>query len=219
LTPQRAAGYNDRVKNSAVARAAVFLDRDGTLNEDTGYPGHISQVHIYPRAFAAVRMLREAGFAVVVVSSQSGIGRGFFSEAALADLHREFGAAFSRAGAALDGIYHCPHFGPPAQTRDEACPCAKPRPGLALRAAAELGLDLERSYMIGDKVDDILFGLNAGVVPVLVLTGYGAESLKALGARGLRPAHVASNVLEAAAWVVRDGKGGRGAGAGRGRRP
>jgi D-glycero-D-manno-heptose 1,7-bisphosphate phosphatase len=87
------------------------------------------------------------------------------------------------------------------------CPCAKPLPGLGLRAAAELGLDLPGSFMIGDKVDDALFGLNLGAAPVLVLTGYGRTARAALAARGLRPAHTAADVLEAADWIIEHGRG------------
>jgi len=183
---------------------AVFLDRDGTLNEDVGYPADFRQVHIYPEAFEAVRRLRLAGFATVVVTNQSGVGRGYFDEDDLRALHSRFMETFARRGAPLDGLYHCPHA--PAPPERPACTCAKPRPGLALRAARELGLDLARSYMVGDKADDILFGLNAGAVPVLVLTGYGRESAPAIASRGASPAHTAAGILEAAAWIIARGR-------------
>lgn len=184
-------------------RRAVFLDRDGTLNEDTGYPADFRQVHIYPEAFEAVRRLGRAGFAAVVVTHQSGVGRGYFDAADLDALHARFLAEFARRGAPLDAIYSCPHApgGPPS------CDCAKPLPGLGRRAAAELGLDLARSFMVGDKADDVLFGLNIGAVPVLVLTGYGRAARAALAARGVRPAHTAAGVLDAAAWILERGRG------------
>jgi D-glycero-D-manno-heptose 1,7-bisphosphate phosphatase len=184
-------------------RRAVFLDRDGTLNEDTGYPADFRQVHIYPEAFEAVRRLKKAGFAAVVITHQSGLGRGYFDAAELDVLHRRFEDEFARRGARLDGIYSCPHA-PDGPGHD--CPCAKPRPGLALRAAGELGLDLAASFMVGDKPDDVLFGLNIGAVPVLVLTGYGRSAAAALAARGLRPAHTAPGVLEAASWILAQGR-------------
>ncbi|RPJ00118.1 MAG: HAD-IIIA family hydrolase, partial [Candidatus Aminicenantes bacterium] len=90
-------------------RRAVFLDRDGTLNEDTGYPADFRQVHIYPDAFEAVRRLKQAGFAAVVVTHQSGLGRGYFDAAELEELHARFYEEFARRGAALDAIYSCPH--------------------------------------------------------------------------------------------------------------
>jgi len=184
-------------------RRAVFLDRDGTLNEDTGYPADFRQVHIYPAAFEAVRRFRQAGFAVVVVTHQSGIGRGYFDAEELAGLHLRFQEEFARRGAPLDGIYACPHA---PDLRGSGCSCAKPQPGLGLRAARELGLDLGASFMVGDKPEDILFGQNIGAVPVLVLTGYGRAATAALAARGLRPAHTAEGLLEAAEWILGQGR-------------
>ncbi len=190
-------------------RRAVFLDRDGTLNEDTGYPADFRQVHIYPEAFEAVRRLGRAGFATVVVTHQSGLGRGYFDAAELDALHASFLDEFARRGAPLDALYFCPHA--PEDPACAACSCAKPRPGLGLRASRELGLDLGASYMIGDKPADVLFGLNVGAVPVLVLTGYGQGAPAALAALGVRPAHTAPGVLEAAAWILeREGLSGHG---------
>lgn len=183
-------------------RRAVFLDRDGTLNEDTGYPADFRQVHIYPDAFEAVRLLKEAGFAAVVVTHQSGLGRGYFDEAEIEELHRRFAGEFARRGAPLDGIYSCPH-GPD----DGACACAKPAPGLGLRAAAELGLDLGASFMVGDKTVDVLFGRNIGAAPVLVLTGYGRAASAELAKGGVRPACTAAGIREAAAWILGQGRG------------
>jgi D-glycero-D-manno-heptose 1,7-bisphosphate phosphatase len=183
-------------------KRVVFLDRDGTLNRDVGYPGHWSQIQIYPYAFDAVRRIREAGLAAVVITNQSGIGRGFFSEEDLAALHQRFAAAFENHGARLDGFFHCPHFSAPAPAAAESdCTCRKPGPALGLRAAAELGLNLRGSYMVGDKAADVLFGINVGAVPVLVLTGYGPRSLRDLDAAGIRPAHVAQNLAAAADWI------------------
>jgi D-glycero-D-manno-heptose 1,7-bisphosphate phosphatase len=184
-------------------KRAVFLDRDGTLNRDVGYPGHWSQIHIYPFSFGAVRRLRRAGLAPVVVTNQSGVGRGAFTENDLRELHRKFSAAFEAGRARLDGIFYCPHFSSSVPAAEEsACPCRKPRPDLALRAAEELSLELSGSYVVGDKTSDVLFGLHIGALPVLVLTGYGRASLRDLEARGLRPAHVAGNLREAAAWIA-----------------
>jgi D-glycero-D-manno-heptose 1,7-bisphosphate phosphatase len=184
-------------------RRAVFLDRDGTLNEDVGYPADFRQIHIYPAAFEAVRLLKQAGFAAVIVTHQSGLGRGYFDAAELEALHLRFKDAFARQGAALDAIYSCPHA--PDGPGGRRCSCAKPLPGLGLRAARELGLDLEASFMVGDKVDDILFGRSIGATPVLVLTGYGRAASAALAARAVRPAHTAADILEAAAWILRQG--------------
>jgi histidinol phosphatase-like enzyme len=105
--------------------------------------------------------------------------------------------------AALDGFFYCPHYSPPAAAAPAVgCSCSKPGPSLGLRAAAELGLSLEGSYMVGDKAADVLFGLNIGAVPVLVLTGYGREALRDLEAGRGRPTHVAENLAAAADWII-----------------
>jgi len=184
-----------------IQRPAAFLDRDGTLNEDTGYPADFRQVHIYPDAFEAVRLLREAGFAAVVVTHQSGVGRGYFGREEMDELHRRFAADFAERGAPLDGIYACPH-GPD----EPACECAKPRPGLGLRAARDLGVDLRSSFMVGDKAVDVEFGRAIGASTVLVLTGYGRAAARDLAARGPAPAFAAAGILEAARWII--GRGG-----------
>lgn len=184
-------------------RRAVFIDRDGTLNRDVGYPGDFSQIDIYSYSYEAVRKLRSAGFAVVIVTNQSGVGRGFFTEEALQNIHGKLAAAFRSQNAPLDGLYYCPHYLTSLNPLYNAdCPCRKPKPGMALRAAAELGLDLRGSYMIGDKVEDILFGLNIQARPILVLTGYGTESLKELSRRPVQPDYVARDLLQAADWIL-----------------
>jgi len=188
---------------------AVFLDRDGTLNKDAGYPGDFGQVEIYPGSYEAVKMINEAGLLAVVVSNQSGVGRGLFGEAQVEAIHREMGAAFAARGARIDAFYFCPHFEGSADPRYAlACACRKPQPGLALRAAADLGLDLARSYMVGDKPDDIVFARNIGASPVLVLTGQGRSARGRLRSAGIEPDHVSAGVLTAARWIVRR-EGGR----------
>lgn len=190
------------------ARRAVFLDRDGTLSRDVGYPADWSQVHIYPYAFEAVRRIRRAGLAPVVVTNQSGVGRGFFSEDDLRALHRDFAAAFEKRRARLDGIFHCPHYSAAVPAADESdCACRKPHPEMGLRAAAALGLELRGSYMVGDKPADVLFGQAVGAVPVLVLTGYGRASLRELEAGPARPAHIAPDLAAAVDWILdREGR-------------
>ncbi len=191
------------MKPEFFTRPAVFLDRDGTLNEDTGYPSDFRQIHIYPGAFEAVRLLKRAGYAAVVVTHQAGLGRGYFDAAELGELHRRFLEAFAEQGVPLDGLYSCPH---PGLGPGPECDCAKPLPGLGLRAARELGLDLASSFMVGDKPVDVRFGLAIGAVPVLVLTGYGRAAAAALAADGVRPAYTAAGILEAAAWIVGKGR-------------
>jgi len=184
-------------------RRAVFLDRDGTLNEDVGYPGTFDQIRLFPSSIEAVRIINSLGLLALVVTNQSGVARGFFTEADLVLLHERLSGEFLARGARLDGVYYCPHF-PSSIVPEYAvdCACRKPRPDMALRAKSDFGLDLEGSYMIGDKVEDMEFGLNIGARPILVLTGFGERSLETLRERGIRPAHVACGVLEAAAWIA-----------------
>lgn len=189
-------------------RRAVFIDRDGTLNEDVGYPGRPDQVRIFEASFEAVRRLNRAGFTVIVVTNQSGVGRGYFREEDVRTVHRALAEKMSDRGAQIDAFYYCPHH---ASSSDPAyaldCDCRKPRPGMGRRAAADLGLDLAASYMIGDKVEDVEFGTAVGASPILVLTGYGEQSRRRLTELGRAPAFVAADVLAAVDWILeREGR-------------
>ena len=182
---------------------AVFLDRDGTINRDVGFPSSWDQIEIHPFSFTAVRRLNRAGFRVAVVTNQSGIARGLIEESALLDIHRRMEDAFLRKGARIDAFYYCPHHpeGRVERFRSE-CPCRKPRPGMAARAARDLEIDPARSYMVGDKLEDLRFGVNCGAVPILVLTGYGETTRDRLKDAGLYPAHVASDLGDAVNWIL-----------------
>ncbi len=184
-------------------KRAVFLDRDGTLNEEVGYSSSFQMIKIFPFSFEAVRKINSAGFLAIVATNQSGIGRGLISEEALTDLHKRISASFSRHKAHLDKFYYCPHYlfsSDPRYRKD--CACRKPKYGMALRAAQDLNIDLKASYVIGDKVEDILFGLNINASSILVLTGYGEKTRASLNQLKVSPAHVAINILEAVNWIL-----------------
>ncbi len=184
-------------------KRAVFLDRDGTINVDVGYPRDFAQVTLFPWSAEAIRKINAAGFVTVVVTNQSGVGRGFYGEDELQTLHRRMTEALAAEGAGLDAVYYCPHYDYAADPRYRGgCACRKPRPGLAERAAAAFDLDLQASYVIGDKVEDVQFGLAFGAAPILVRTGYGERSAVRLAALGLRPAAVAPHLLEAVEWLL-----------------
>lgn len=186
-------------------KAAVFLDRDGNINRDMGYPNSFDLVEIYPYSFEALRKINQAGLLAVVISNQSGVGRGLIEEPQLRDIHDRMQEAFRQQEAHFDGIYYCPHFvSSRIPVYDKDCECRKPRPGMGLRAAAELGIDTSRSYMVGDKVADVQFGRNLGARSVLVLTGYGQATLAKLRAQGTEPAHVAQNLLDAVNWILEE---------------
>lgn len=186
------------------SRPAVFIDRDGTLTEEVGYVNHPSRLRLLPRSAEAIRRLNAAGVAAVVVTNQAGIARGYFSEDVLHEVNAALTAALRREGARLDGLYVCTHHPtegePPFRA---ACECRKPRPGLLHRAAAELGLDLARSTMVGDKPSDLVPGRTVGAAAVLVLTGYGlGEWEYRRKAFETEPDHVAGDLLDAVDWAL-----------------
>lgn len=188
-------------------RRAVFLDRDGTINEDVGYPSQFSQIKIYPYSFAAVKKINKAGFLSVIITNQSGIGRGLLTEKNLDDIHQKMKIVFSKHNSHFDGIYYCPHYissSNSAYRKD--CSCRKPNTEMALQAASDLDVDLKSSYMVGDKTEDVLFGLNIEATPILVLTGFGQKSLLALKEKNIQPAHVAQTLLEAVDWILKKEK-------------
>ena len=141
---------------------AVFLDRDGTLIDDVGYISDPEDVRLVPGAADALRALRDAGFRLVVVSNQSGLGRGLITQERADAVHQRLVQELERAGAQIDAAYYCPH------TPEEGCDCRKPLPGLLLDAARELGLDLERSFMVGNSDVDVAAGEAAGARAILL---------------------------------------------------
>ena len=174
-------------------RGAALLDRDGTLIVERDYLSDPEGVELLPGAAAGLRRMREMGLALVVVTNQSGVGRGYFTEASLRAVHERMESLLAREGVRLDGIYHCPH------APDDGCDCRKPATGLAERAARELGFALARSAVIGDKGSDVALARALGVPAVLVTTGYGARELAA----GAEPDAVAADLLEAATALER----------------
>jgi D-glycero-D-manno-heptose 1,7-bisphosphate phosphatase len=185
-------------------RPAVFMDRDGCLIEEMGYINHPGRVRLLPRTPAAVARLNQAGIPAVMATNQAGIARDYFSEETLEAVNAELGRQLGDQGARLDALYVCTHHPtagrPPYRA---ACECRKPKPGLLLRAAAEMSLDLSRSVMIGDKPSDVAAGQAAGVSTVLVLTGYGrGEWEYRRHTWTLKPDHVAEDLFDAVEWAL-----------------
>ncbi len=184
-------------------RRGVFLDRDGTMNEDVGYLDRLERLRLFPWTVDAVRVLNRAGFTVVVVTNQDGVARGLVAEAFVAELQREIDTRMKDGGARIDAWYYCPHD-PNAKVaayrRD--CDCRKPRPGMVRRAEAELGIDAARSYVIGDKWLDVQLGRAVGAQSILVRTGYGASEERR-PPEGVRPDCVADDLIEAVTWILR----------------
>jgi len=184
-------------------KKAVFLDRDGNINKDVGYPSSYDLIEIYPYSFEAVKKINAAGLLAVVVTNQSGVARGIIKEKNLIDMHRKLQEDFSLRNARLHKIYYCPHFpDAPHPVYGKKCSCRKPEIGMALQAAADLNIDCSQSYMIGDKVEDILFGNNIKAKTILVLTGYGKKSQSLLKEKGIKPSHISADLLEAVNWIL-----------------
>jgi D-glycero-D-manno-heptose 1,7-bisphosphate phosphatase len=184
-------------------KAAVFLDRDGTLIEESGYLDRLDRLVFFPFTTDAVRLLNRAGFAVVVVTNQSGVARGLLPEAFVHETHRFITDRLAKGGACIDAYYHCPHHpdGIVAEYR-ERCECRKPQPGLLRRAAADLDLGLERSFVVGDRWQDLDAGKAVGARTVLVRTGVGR--LTELAQRdGAKPDATVENLIEAVSWILR----------------
>lgn len=187
-----------------MTRKVVFLDRDGTLLWDRPgfYLKHPSRMRLYRETPEALRLLSRAGFRLVILTNQSGLGRGFLDERTLAAIHARLRRRLAKNGVRLDGIYYCPH----APERD--CPCRKPKTLLARRALRELGLSLSGAAVIGDKKADVDLARRLGIVSIHLRTGHGRDQAARYRGR-LKPTHSARGVLQAARWLLRrNGHGG-----------
>lgn len=188
--------------NEAMARPAVFLDRDGTLIEDVGYVDRIERLHLYPWSVECVRLLRRAGYAVVVVTNQPGVARGMVDERAVQEARDEIQRRLAAVGQRLDGHFACPHLvdaALPAYRRD--CNCHKPRPGLVEQAVSELDLDPRRSVVVGDRWTDLELARAVGARAVLVRTGYGA-SQERRPVPAVAADAVVDTLVEAVGWIL-----------------
>jgi D-glycero-D-manno-heptose 1,7-bisphosphate phosphatase len=186
-------------------RSCVFLDRDGVINEEVEYLHDPDRVILVGGSAEAIAALRRAGLAVVAVTNQAGIARGMYTERELAAVTARVGELLERAGGRLDATYFCPHH-PEAGVGAYriACRCRKPGPGMLEQAAAEHGIDLARSAIVGDKAIDLEAGRAAGCAAVLVRSGHGAREearLAAAGRAGLADA-VFDSLAAAVPWLV-----------------
>jgi D-glycero-D-manno-heptose 1,7-bisphosphate phosphatase len=187
-------------------KPAVFIDRDGTINVDGGYINHPDRFIIYPFAAHAVRLLNLYGFLCVIVTNQSGIGKGFYDLLVMQNINAKMLGYFEREGARIDGIYFCPHD-PEAKIPEYRvdCDCRKPKTGMLKMAAAELPIDVKRTYMVGDKYSDIKTGFNFGSTTIMVNTGYGLGERQLYGESWERqPDWMAENLLEAAKFIIKN---------------
>jgi len=184
---------------------AVFIDRDGTISEEVGYLNNIDRLKLIKGTSHAIKLLNKKGLKAIVVTNQAGVARGYFPESLVQKAHDRLREMLRHEGAALDGIYYCPHH--PTAGESEytmMCDCRKPGTGLLDKAADDLAIDLSRSYVVGDKWSDIELAHRAGARAVLVRTGFATDD-----PGNVRPEHVrdpdltAHDLGEAAEWIVR----------------
>jgi D-glycero-D-manno-heptose 1,7-bisphosphate phosphatase len=175
---------------------AVFLDRDGTLNVEKDYLHKWQDWAWIPGAVDAIKRLNAAGYLVIVTSNQAGIARGYYRDAEVLDLHQHVDEDLTAQGGRIDAYYYCPHHPEHGEVRE--CECRKPEPGMLLEAAREHDIDLSRSFMIGDKASDVEAGLAAGVIPILVLTGYGEQEKTEVPPATM----IVRDVGAACAWIL-----------------
>ena len=192
VCPEKSATASDDVRPFSCRRFAL-LDRDGTIIVDKEYLSNPDGVELLPGAAAGLALLRQAGFGLAVVTNQSGIGRGYYSEQDMHAVNERMSALLAAEGVVLDGIYYCPH------TPQDNCPCRKPRPGMVLRAAAELGFIPDQAVVIGDKAADLGLAHAVGALGALVRTGYGAVQESMLHTP---PDIIADNLFDAAVRIL-----------------
>jgi D-glycero-D-manno-heptose 1,7-bisphosphate phosphatase len=186
-----------------VSRPAVFLDRDGTLIEERGHLDRLELLAVFPWTADALRLLNRAGFATVVITNQSAIGRGIIDETFLASVHTEMDRRLAAGGARIDRYYFCPHIHDAQIDRyRQVCRCRKPAPGLIEQACQELELDPHRSVMVGDRWLDVACGHAAGTRSVLVRTGHGGHEADS-PPKGARADAILNNLMEAVGWILR----------------
>ena len=180
-------------------KRAVFLDRDGTINIEKEYLYQIAEFEFIPGAGEAIRLLNQAGILVVVVTNQSGVARGYYTEDDVENLHRHVDRVLERSGAHVDAWLYCPHHSAGRGSYALPCSCRKPLPGMLQKAAEIHDIDLDDSFMVGDKLADIEAGLAAGCRTILVRTGYGADEEQYVGAQTI----VCDDLLSAVKYLLK----------------
>lgn len=187
-------------------RPVVFLDRDGTLNEEIGYIHDVSMLNLISGAAESVKKLNQANVAAVLVSNQTGAARGFYGDDHINKLNDRLIDLLEQRGAKLDALYYCPHLETgKVPAFSIKCDCRKPQPGLVQRAFRELpDLDPARSYVVGDKASDVELARNCGAKGILVKTGYGQAVTDGRYQWKVEPDYLAHNISDAVNWILKD---------------
>lgn len=184
---------------------AIFFDRDGTLIEEVGYLHRPDQVVFISDAIPAMQMLQSAGYFLIIISNQSGVARGYYTENDILNVHQYMDQFLRKEGIVINGFYYCPHH-PDAKVEQYKidCNCRKPATGMIRQAETDLKINLNGSFMIGDKISDVQCALNAGINPILVLTGYGNEELALLRSDpNMKCTPVVKSIGEASELIVK----------------
>ncbi|MBE9572576.1 MAG: HAD family hydrolase [Proteobacteria bacterium] len=188
-------------------RPAVFIDRDGTINEQMGYINHISRFVLLPGTAEGIRLLNRHQYLAIVVSNQSGVARGYFPMELIDRVHAHMKDLLAKEGANIDGIFFCPHY--PRGIVPEysvECDCRKPRTGLVQKACEEFDIDMKNSYVIGDRCSDIELAERSNLQGIMVRTGYGLGDIEyVLPHKPFKPLYIARDLLHAVRWIIEQG--------------
>lgn len=184
-------------------RIAAFLDRDGTVNEEVEFLRKPEQLRLIEGAGSALRALNEHGIFTCIISNQSGVARGFLTEGDLIPIHAKLEKELGRAHAKVDRIYYCPHH--PTEGKPPyniICECRKPATGMLVRGAQELRIDLDQSFVVGDRIVDVQAGKAVGATTILVLTGYGTTSVDECRRENVQPDLVVPSIVDAVEFIL-----------------
>lgn len=194
-----------KMKNNA----AVFFDRDGTINEEVGYLDKLDKIRIIPGAPEAIKLINLSGMKAIVITNQSGVARGLFTEELVQKANEVIQSELKKSGAYVDGFYYCPHH--PTEGRGIyllTCKCRKPAPGMLFSAGKDFNIDLAESYLVGDTFRDVQTAKTAGLKAILVKTGYGKELLldgnNDQATPENKPDYIAEDILAAVQWILKE---------------
>jgi D-glycero-D-manno-heptose 1,7-bisphosphate phosphatase len=184
---------------------AAFIDRDGNLIHEVGYINSLERIKFYRRSIKAVKLLKENGYKIIVVTNQSGVARGYIPESFVKNAHKKISAMLAEYCLKIDAFYYCPHHPKKAVIKKYLvdCSCRKPKTGMIEAAVKKFNIDLKQSFTIGDKLTDVHLGKNAGTKTALVLTGYGKREKKLIKTDYDRPDIIAKDFYQAARMLVK----------------
>ena len=191
-----------------VKKPAVFIDRDGTVNEQMGYINHLSRFTMFPSVAEAIKLLNSQQYLTIIVSNQSGVARGYYPIELVNEVHAHMKTLLEKAGAIIDGIFFCPHYAKGSVPEYSIqCNCRKPKTGLIEKACDAFDIDMKNSYVIGDRYSDIELAVRLDIEGILVTTGYGLGDLEYVFPRlSFSPAYIAKDLLHAVRWIIKKSK-------------